>query len=168
MQFDNLSLKHTFDNADLAGMARTQADKLGKYAQLETEMKSVQKGYQARIEEMKALIQAVSVAINSGFEFRTYKCLVLDERPEGFRILVRLDNGRIAKRRRLASEERQMTITTEQPEPYFAIALLPVDDHDWDTDMYQCPVREAEYLELKTICHFIPYETPVAAIEAQA
>lgn len=167
MQFDTLNLKHTFDNADLAQMAREQAEKLGRMAQLETEMKSVTTNYKARIDEQKAAVQAVSCSINAGFEFRSFRCLLLDERPEGHRISIRLDNGRIVKRRKLSPEERQIKITTEAPEPPVAIAILPVDDADWGTDLYQCPVTAKEFDELKPAgVHFIDYNAPVAAIEA--
>lgn len=114
MKFDTISVRHNFDNADLAGMAKDQADKFGRMSQLETEMKGVATGYKARIEEMKAGIQAVSVAINYGFEMRNIRCLMLDERPEGHRIAIRLDTGRIVKRRKLAKGFQNGTFGSPQ------------------------------------------------------
>lgn len=169
MKYDTLSIKHIFDNSDLAGMAKEQADKFGRMNLLEAEAKGIATGYKAKIEEVKAGIQAVSVSINYGFEMRNYRCLLLDERPEGHRICIRLDNGRIAKKRKLAKEERQMTITETAPDPYVAIALLPVDDDDWATDLYQCPVTSKEFEELKPAgVNFMDYQGPLAAIEGAA
>lgn len=171
MQFDTISIKHNFDSTDLAGMAKDQADKFGRMDQLESEMKGVATGYKAKIEELKSGIKAVSVAINYGFEMRAIRCLLLNERPEGFRLSVRLDTGRIVKKRKLEQHERQMTLVTEpteKAEPYVAIAMLPVDDENWAIeDCYQCPVVEEEFQELKTAgVSFIDYQAPVAQIEA--
>jgi hypothetical protein len=151
MRFDEMSLKHNFTDGELAATARDYAARLGSLNQLEAEAKSVATGYKARMDCAKAELQSLSVQVNNGFEMRNVRCLVLQERPESHEITIRLDLGRIVKRRKLESTERQMKLLAEAPKPWAAVVLLPIDDPDWHDDLYQCPVREDEFETLRHV-----------------
>lgn len=167
MKFESFQLKHVFSDPEYTQMARQQAGRLGELSQLEAEAKSIATDFKARMESKKAELQSLSVRVNSGFEMRSVKCLLISERPEGYCIHVRL-NGRIEKRRKLDLNERQMKLITDQDTvtPYVAIAMLPVDDPDWGFDFFQCPVTKAEFEELRHVVQMMDYEAPVALIEA--
>lgn len=166
MRFDEVQLKHNFTDGELAATARDYAARLGALNQLEAEAKSVATGYKARMDSAKAELQSLSVQVNNGFEMRNVKCLVLQERPESHEITIRLDTGRITRRRRLEQTERQMKLLTEPPKPWVAVAVLPVDDLDWHDDLYQCPLREDEFEQLRHVPGIIlqDYVPPLAMI----
>ena len=166
MNYTEEQIKHHFNDSELAQMARQQATQLNESSQLESEAKSIATDFKARIESKKAQLQSLGVRVNTGFEMRVQKCLILKERPEGYNITVRLDNGHVLRRRKLLQEERQLTLTTETPPSYVAVGILPVDDTEWHVDLYQCPLNAAEFDELKTTgVEFLNWVGPSALIE---
>ena len=167
LKHDDLSIKHRYSDHEMAELARTQSRKLAEKGVLESELGAVKKDFAGRIETCDAQVKSLSARISANFEYRNQKCLLLDERPDGFRISIRLDTGRIVKRRKLSPEERQVELTTEEPEPYVAIAMLPVDDEDWhDVDLYQCPVKQDEFEALRGVVEMHEYKPPTAMISA--
>jgi hypothetical protein len=118
---------------------------------LEDELVSVKKMYASKQAEADAKVSGIATRISSGFEMRTVRCMLCDERPEGYRLTIRLDTGHVARRRKLEQHERQIVLTTEPPAPFVAIALLPVDDEGWETDVCQIQLRQDEFDTLRTI-----------------
>ena len=150
MTTDEVSLKHRITDKEMADLAREQAQALQMKSVAESDLKSIKTAYTAKIEEAQAKVNGISARIQSGLEFKNVRCIIANERPEGYRCCVRLDTGHLATRRKLAQEERQIKLT-DIHDPFVAIALLLVDDETWETDAYQMPVRQDEFDALRLL-----------------
>jgi hypothetical protein len=162
MQIENVMLKHSLTDGEMAALARSQAQSFGRVKALEDELNAVKKDYAGRIALAQAEVSGISSRVNTGFEMRDIRCLLLDERPEGYRLVVRLDNGHIARRRHLNPEERQLKLdmdatkigqgfTATPSKDLCFSALLPVDEESWDVDVFQVGLYQDEADELKSI-----------------
>jgi len=151
MRTEDISIKHQFAIQELADMGRDQADKLDRLGTLKAELDSVKKQYASQISEAEAGISRISTKVHAGWEVRNVKCFVIDERPEGYRLLVRSDDGHISKRRKLEASERQLTLSTDPPKQYVSVALLHVDDEGWDVDAYEIPLYEEEFGAIRSL-----------------
>lgn len=148
-------------------MGREQSQKLAKKRQLEKDLKSVSGQYKSDILGAEADIERISSRLSEGWEMRVVRCFIADHRPEGYRLLIRLDNGHIAKQRALTPEERQLKLTTEPPRKFVAFGVLHVDDENWkDVEAYEMPLYDDEFEALRTldVIHMRPWS--VALIES--
>jgi hypothetical protein len=142
LKTESVSIQHRFDDKDLAGLAHDQARAHGRKSTLELDLKAASGDFKARIAAAAAEISSIAARINSGFEMRSVDCLLADHgHEEGYRLVIRLDNGHITRRRKLAPKESQLEFSagqttypdaTDPLRQYCAAALLPVDDKDWD------------------------------------
>jgi hypothetical protein len=161
MIIEEVQLRHDLSDNEMAGLARQQANAIEKLKVHENELGAIKKDYGGRIALAQAEIGSISSRVNQGWEMRNVKCLLCDERPEGYRLVIRTDNGHIARRRKLNPEERQIKLSTDAPRPMAFSVLLPVDDDGWDTDFYECALyadeaealRHIPDLEFKPIQH---------------
>jgi hypothetical protein len=154
MHIEEVSLRHELTDRELAQLAKGQANAIEKKTAAEGELGAIKKDYAGRIALAQAEVSNISQRVNAGWEMRSIKCLLIDERPEGYRLIVRTDNGHIAKRRKLNPEERQMKLVPPEEQraerPLVASALLKVDDPDWhDADMAQVTFYEDEVEALR-------------------
>jgi hypothetical protein len=99
MKTELLSLKHEFNDHEMADLSREISRSLNDKTTLEKELDSVRADYKARITGQEALISSLSARINSGFRMDSVRCLLLDERDDGHRLVVRADTGHIVSRR---------------------------------------------------------------------
>lgn len=151
MKTDSISMKHLYNDPELAQLSRDIANALNRRSSLEAEFDSVKQDFKAQITAQEALVASLSARVSSGFEMQSIKCLLLDERPAGYRLVVRLDTGHVYRRRKLDPEERQMKITDQAPPEYVATALLRVDDEGWDVDVAQVPLYLDELEALREL-----------------
>lgn len=162
MHIEVVSLRHELTDSELAALAKMQSNALGKKAAADAELAAIKKDFGGRIALAEAEVTNYSQSINTGWEMRNVNCILIDERPEGYRLVVRSDNGHIAKRRRLGPEERQMKIG-DNPElrTFVASALLPVDDETWtETDVFQVPLYQDELDMLRLAKPVIQFAPP--------
>ena len=148
MTTQEVNLKHRLTDKEMADLGKLQAEALQAKAVAESELNSIKVAYKAKIEEALAKVAGISASIQAGFEYKNVRCILANERLEGYRIAIRLDTGHVAIRRKLEPEERQIKLT-DIHDPYVAVALLPVDDESWDADFFQCPVRRDEFDALR-------------------
>ena len=155
MHLEDVSLKYTLTDAEITALAREQVAAIGKVGTCEQELDSIKKDYAGRIAIAKAEVQTCCQAINTGWEMRNIKCLLIDERPEGYRLVVRTDNGHVAKRRKLDPSERQMNLREQVGAAHRTLvgsALLKVDDPDFkDHDNIQVPFYQDEMDMLRDV-----------------
>lgn len=149
MVIEEVSLKHVLTDNEMAGLARQQAQSYDKLKVLENDLAAIKKDYGGRIVLANAEVGSITSRVNSGFEFRNIPCILLDERPEGYRLVVRTDNGHIARRRKLQPEERQIKLSSEEPREYGFVATMAVDDETWEPDVYEVPLYGDEAESLK-------------------
>lgn len=158
MTIDTINVRHNFQDAEMAELAREQSRHLNKQSELEQSLKAISAQYKADIEGEKAKIGGCSHRISQGWEMRDVNALLIRERPEGYGLTIRLDSGAIWKRRKLEEAERQMSLTTELPKSWFAVMVLRVDDTDWKhVDAYAVPVYEDEFDKLKGLPGVLEY-----------
>ena len=151
MKTDTISMKHEYTDSELAGLSREISNAFNAKNCLEKEFDGVRQDYKAQITAKEAVIASLSARISGGFEMQSIKCLLLDERPAGYRLVVRLDTGHVYRRRKLDPEERQIKITDQAPPEYVATALLRVDDEGWDVDVAQVPLYLDELEALREL-----------------
>jgi len=135
MKTDTISMKHEYTDSELAGLSREISNAFNAKNCLEKEFDGVRQDYKAQITAKEAVIASLSARISGGFEMQSIKCLLLDERPAGYRLVVRLD----------------MKITDQAPPEYVATALLRVDDEGWDVDVAQVPLYLDELEALREL-----------------
>jgi hypothetical protein len=151
MVIEEVQLKHQLTDFEMAALARSQSQAFGKLKALEDEIAAIKKDYAGRLALSNAEISSIASRVNTGFEVRNIRCLLLDELPEGYRLTVRTDNGHVARRRKLNPEERQIKLTDTEPRSFTHQATLPVDDETWDVDVTQILLYEDEAAELKDV-----------------
>lgn len=168
MKIEDVSIKHQLTDSEMAALAREQAQAYDKKTTLESDLKAVTGDLKAQVLSADAAIKSISQRVHSGMEYRYIKCLLVDERPVGMRLTIRTDNGHIWKRRKLTSDERQLTITDEAPKPYAVVVVLPVDDDGWDADQAQVPLYSEEFELLRGLPDVAVQQDgkPVAQLEA--
>jgi len=149
MVIESVSLKHVLTDFEMAALARSQAQAFDKLKVTENDLAAIKKDYGGRIALANAEIGSISARINTGFEFRDIPCLLLDERPEGYRLVVRTDNGHIARRRKLNPEERQLKLSTEPGKRFEFIGTFAVDDETWELDIFEVGLYADEADQLK-------------------
>ena len=152
MVIEEVNLRHTLTDNEMAALARSQSQAFGQLKALEDEISAIKKDYAGRLALSNANISNIASRVNTGWEMRSVRCLLLDERPEGYRLTVRTDTGHIAIWRKLNPEERQLKLNPEAPREFAFTALFPVDDATWnDVDVYQCPLYADEAEELRNV-----------------
>lgn len=163
MHTEEIQLKHTLADSELAKLAKDQANAIERKKGLELEVISIKKDYAGRVAIADSEIAMFSARVNAGWEMRNVRCIIADHRPEDYRLVIRTDNGHIAIRRKLEPEERQMKLSTDAPRQYAAAAILTVDDENWDVDAAQVPLYddEIEILgKIRPAIQFLPLNKP--------
>lgn len=95
--------------------------------ELKEQLGSIKDDYKHKISVLESDMTRCMGKVTSGYEMREIRCLILKFRPDNDSLLiVRTDNGRVMKRRRMNNDERQLTMTAEPPE------LL-----EYETDFYE-------------------------------
>lgn len=158
MKLDDVAIKHIFTEHDIAELAREQARALSEVSTLENDLKSVKKDYESRMAAQASKVNSLSTRINSGFEMRTVKCLILDHRLEGYRLLVRTDTGHVVKRRKLDPHELQMNLESEEQPELTSPAVLVIDDNLWPEDSCSVGLTESEWSQLRNLPDVLPQE----------
>lgn len=151
MLIEAVNLKHVLTDKEMADMARAQAQAIDRLNVAEGDLSAIKKQYAGTIALARAEIGSLSARVQTGFDMRNIRCLLLDERPEGYRLVVRLDDGHIAIRRRLEQHERQLKLTTDEPREFTHQATLKVDAEDWDADVVQVLLYLDEAEELQRV-----------------
>lgn len=90
MLIQEVSLKHTLTDKEYADLAKSQARALDTVRSKKADLESVKKSLAGDIAVAEAEVQQLSGKIHTGWEMRNVRCLLLDERPEGYRLVVRL------------------------------------------------------------------------------
>ena len=151
MQTDQISMKHEYSDSEFAALSHDIANALHRKKNLDDELNSVKKDFQAQIAAQESLISSLSTRISSGFEMQLVKVLLLDERLEGYRLSVRTDTGHIYRRRKLEQAERQLTIADAPPKQYHCAVMMHVDDDQWKVDIALVPLFEDEWDALREL-----------------
>ena len=120
-------VRYDFSSQERVDLAVEQSRHSNIIRAAEEELGSIKADYKHRVSVLEADMNRCADKVTSGYEMRNVSCLVLKFRPDNDSMLiVRTDNGRVLKRRRMNADERQLTMTTEPPE------LM-----EFETDFYQ-------------------------------
>lgn len=169
METEKVNIKHSFTNIEQLAFGREQAQQLGKKDELESQLKSAKTQFQSQIDVCSASIRVVSNRLMTGYEMRDVDCIVMDNRVPGYRHLVRMDDGHIARVRKLQAHERQMKINEGLPVEFTAIIMFPVDDQDYEGDYVELHVVDEEFEMLRTLPDLKVRDLPKAMLgEKQA
>jgi hypothetical protein len=151
METEKVTIKHTFSDMERLALGEEQSEFLGKLDELEATLNSAKKQIQAQIAEAEAHVRGISSKLRVRYDMRSVECMILDHRVHGMRHIIRMDNGHVVKARKLAPHETQIKLTTEEPAPFVAIALLMVDDRAVDADWIELLVLQVEFDILRAL-----------------
>lgn len=154
MEISNELVRYNFSQAETVDLAREQARYFNERSAAEDQFNSVKADFKNTITKLEADINRCAQRVTSGYEMRTIRCLVLKSRPDNESLLIlRTDNGRVYKRRKMNADERQIPISTEPPELYeFEVDLYEDADGDIATEVAaDVPLTAKEAKELKDI-----------------
>lgn len=120
----------------------------------EDQLNSVKADHKNTVMKLEADMNKCAQRVTSGYEMRNIPCLILKARPDNESLLiVRTDNGRVLKRRKMNADERQIKISAEPPEVFeFEVDLY--DDADGDIAVEvasEVPLTKREAHELKDV-----------------
>ncbi len=166
MELITESCKYAFDQSELVNIARSQARHHNDKSALEDQFDQVRAAHKSNLARVEADVSDCTRKITAGYEMRPVDCLVLKFRPDkDSALVVRTDNGRVLRKRKLASDEKQMTLTTEEPPPFvFEVDLY----EDSDGDLAACvaeavPLTEDEGEQLREALELRPMRPLIAA-----
>lgn len=118
----------------------------------EEQFNNVKADHKATVTKIEADVSKCNIRITSGYEMRQIKCLLLKFRPDAeSALIIRIDNGRVLRKRKLDSDEKQLKLTTE-PAPAFVFEADFFEDTAGDmAEMIadHVPLTEKEAHELR-------------------
>lgn len=118
IQTHSESVKYTFTGDELVALARKQARHMGELTEVEEAFDYVKADHKSKITQIEAHIGDCTRRVSSGYEMREVRCLALKFRPDrDSAMVIRLDNGRVLRKRRLEDHEKQLKLSTED-NPY--------------------------------------------------
>src|SRR5258708_4356594 len=110
-------VRYNYTQGELVELSREQARHFNMRSTAEDELASIKSDYKSRMTKIEEDINRCTQRVTSGYEMRKVKCVILKARPDSYSLLiVRTDNGRVLKRRKMTADEGQLTLTTEAPE----------------------------------------------------
>jgi hypothetical protein len=148
---DREHVKYTFTRDELVAIARDQARFHSEMAAEAADFENLRLAHKAKATKLEGEIAGCTVKVSSGSEMRAIKVVILKFRPDSdSALVVRTDNGRVLRKRRLDPEEKQQVLTTEAPETWaFEVDLYEDGDSDVSNHVATVPVTDAEAKELK-------------------
>lgn len=112
------AVKYTFNQGELVQVAKDQARHMSSMDRVEEEFENIKADHKSKVTRIEADVADCTRRIVSGYEMRNTKCVVLKFRPDNdHALVVRTDNGRVLRKRKLASDEKQPMLTTD-PETF--------------------------------------------------
>lgn len=164
---EDIQVIHEFTDKERADFSLEQANLLDERENIDAHLTQAKKLYAAQLAEADAKIKVLSLRIRTGTEPRMVRCVFIDHRPdEGYRLVVRTDNGHVFKRRKLEPHERQMKLIAGTQVPFVAIALLQVEDKNYDQSIVAVQLWQEEVDELKLVEPPLQMRSAALGIEA--
>lgn len=113
------SVKYTFTPGEMVKIAKEQAQHMNELSSLEEQFENIKAAQKSKVTKIEAEVSDCTRKITSGYEMRMVKCLVLKFRPDkDHALVIRTDNGRVLRKRRLEDDEKQLKINTGEPEEF--------------------------------------------------
>lgn len=159
LETDLISVKYVFSNEETIAIAKDQGRHMQEMQKKNEELDGVKSSYKSILMRLEADVSDCTRRLMSGYEMRDIRCIVLKFRPDNDSVMiVRTDNGRVVKRRKIDAMERQATITTDKPEVYaYECDLYEDTDSDIATMVAEdVPLYEAEAKELSDVLKIRP------------
>lgn len=120
------SCRHTFSDAEMTAIAKELAMHMTERSSVEAEFESVKSAHKARITRLTTDVDECARRITEGFEMVDVQCIVLKFRPDvDHKMIVRTDTGLVLRLEKLKADEKQMKLTTKEPETWA-----------WEADFY--------------------------------
>lgn len=147
-------VRYNFSQGELVELSREQARYFNELKAAEDQLASVKADFKNTTTKLEADINRCAQRVTSGYEMRNIPCLILKARPDHESLLiVRTDNGRVLKRRKMNADERQISLSTEPPELFeFEADFYEDVDGDLAAEIAgDVPLTKKEAHELKDV-----------------
>lgn len=124
--------RYNFTAKEMIDIARTQARLMSDMTGSVEQFDQVKADHKSKITLFETQISDCTRRITQGYEMRVVKCLLLKFRPaRDSAMLVRLDNGRVVRVRKLDESEKQIELTEHEP-PAWAFEADFYEDSESD------------------------------------
>ncbi len=144
-------VRYNFTQQELVDLSREHARYYNELKGLDEQLGSIKADFKNRTTKLEVDMSHCGGRVTSGYEMRQIKCLMLKARPDNDSLLlVRTDNGKILKRRRMNADERQIVITDQPPEVLeFEVDLC--EDADYAVVLEDVQITRSEAKELGAV-----------------
>ncbi len=151
METSTEMVRYNYSLGEVHDLCREQARFFNERNEAADNFKSVQADHKNTLAKLEADINKCTQRVTSGYEMRQIKCLMLKGRPDNESLLlVRTDNGKILKKRRMNADERQIVITDQPPEVLeFEVDLC--EDLDYAVVVEDVQITRSEAKELGAV-----------------
>ncbi len=117
------SCKYTYTQPELVDLARKIGHAGQKLLELDDQLATFKSQHNAKVKAAEEESSLHIQRLNSGYEMRQTELMILKFRPDADSALViRLDTGRVHDKRKLKDDEKQLKLTTKQPEHFIFTA----------------------------------------------
>lgn len=111
--------RYQFTRDEMVDIAKRQAGLMNELIGQNETFDQLKADHKSKVSAFELGVSDCTRRITSGFEMRPIKVLVLKFRPDkDSALLIRLDNGRVLRKRKLAEDEKQLKITEQEPETW--------------------------------------------------
>ena len=149
---ETVQVEYRFNSDELVQLARDGARAHTDKANLEARFEVAKKQHKADVEMKDAEITRANLAVTQGYELRDIKCVVLKFRPdENHLMVVRTDNGRVTKHRKMRDDEKQISLLETQDPTVFMCEFYADGSGDVLEMVGDVPLRKSEWDQLKHI-----------------
>jgi vacuolar-type H+-ATPase subunit I/STV1 len=106
--------RYEFSEAEKRDLAASLANGIADISRLEDNLKKAQTQIKSEIADKQAMVKDTAEKLRSGFEMRNLECEVIYAYIDEEVRWVRLDNGEVAHRRRMWSDEKQKRLLDDE------------------------------------------------------
>lgn len=120
------SCRHNFTLEEKGQLADLLAERMNDKDAAKGDFDSVKAAYNARVTRIDADLDEYAAQIRQKFKMVDVQCLILKFRPDvDHKMIVRTDNGLVLRLEKLKADEKQLKLTTKEPESW-----------SWEADFY--------------------------------
>ncbi len=151
METSTEMVKYSFSQQELVDLSREHARYYNELKSVDEQLVSIKADFKNRTTKLEVDMSHCGQRVTSGYEMRSIRCLMLKARPDNESLLiVRLDNGRILKRRRMNADERQIVLS-DAPSEILEFEVDLSEDADYAVVLEDVLLTRSEAKELGAV-----------------
>lgn len=134
MQKTSEYVKYTFTQQERVDLTLEHVRAYNDLKAADEQLVSLKQDFKNRMTKLQLEMSECGQKVTAGYEMRSIPCLVLKSRPgPDLLMIVRLDNGRVYKTRKMNADEKQMSMVTEGA----GFTATPAEVFEFEADFYE-------------------------------